>query len=203
MYQYFRYLILLFYLLATTVVAEEFIPGRDYTVLPLNQQIKPQAKVVEFFSFTCGSCYRVESTVQQWHQQYGDKITFQRVPVVFNQRRRLLAKGYYIAKQMNIDNMFVTTLFKAIRIHGSRFHNISDLKRFFRQLGINDRIIDKNYNSPQLEQQLRRDNEWVQAFRIYRIPTFVMNGHYKVSLAEAKGDPKRLLTIVTYLSTMI
>ena len=83
-----------------------FQEPQDYVTKFPNETVDKPV-VVEFFSFMCPACFRMESTVQRWLKQKPEDVEFMRVPVTLGNRAwRLVGKAYYIAEELNVTKQF-------------------------------------------------------------------------------------------------
>ncbi|MEJ2682149.1 MAG: thiol:disulfide interchange protein DsbA/DsbL, partial [Gammaproteobacteria bacterium] len=101
-----------------TLAAAEtrFEEGKHYEKLKGVPQYIPSEKVqvVEFFSYACPHCYRMESTLSKWHEHMPSTIEFERVPAFWNPYFQMVAQAYYTMHIMQLDDRVHARLFDAI-----------------------------------------------------------------------------------------
>lgn len=55
-------------------------------------QSAEKIEVVEFFAYTCPHCFRLETVIGPWSRHLPTGVVFQRIPVVFQESARPLAR---------------------------------------------------------------------------------------------------------------
>src|SRR6056300_1763953 len=61
----------------------EFVAGIHYVELNDPRRIRGDAiEVMEFFSYGCIFCYRFDDDLSDWAEDYGDKISLVRTPLI-------------------------------------------------------------------------------------------------------------------------
>ena len=132
---------LMFILLAMTIsqlsaaespeAALNFSEPRDYVTKFPNETVDKPV-VVEFFSFMCPACFRMESIVQRWLKQKPEDVEFVRIPVVMgNGSWRLVAKSYYIAEELKVTEQFEKKIFSKIHVEKRPPRNESQMSAVF------------------------------------------------------------------------
>ena len=197
-------LILLFIpCLAFTAGAGDYQAGQDYKVLPQNNNYTTAAgavNVVEFFSYGCPACFSIEPALQQWLLNKPKNVNFQRIPAVFEPNWEILAKAYYIAEALEVTEKITPALFDAIHKQHAVINNEQALEAIFVQQGVSASDFESAYDfSPGIDAQLAQGEKLMQTYQVIATPTFVVNGKYTTNLGMTKGDPQRLMAIVSYL----
>src|ERR1700682_2313870 len=107
-------------LACATVGAAELAEGREFTRLKSPQPVETGRKieVIEFFSYGCPHCNDLEPFLQQWVKTLPPDVQFRRVPVMFQDRWKALAKAYYTLDAMGEDVRLSPDLFKAVHVNG-------------------------------------------------------------------------------------
>lgn len=208
---FFRVLVIILFLpilaCSTPPANAAFQAGKDYQVIPssLNNSASSTSGnkkiiVMEFFSYGCPWCYRVEPSLETWLAHKSQGVEFDRVPVVFEQGWDTLAKIYYTSKTLGVSEKLILPLFKAIQDDGQNLTEINLLKQFFAEHGVSQQDFDSAYNfSPGIEAQMMRGDKLMRDYAVYAIPAFVIDGKYMTNMGMANGDTKRLLKIVDFL----
>jgi thiol:disulfide interchange protein DsbA len=94
---------------AKTSATPKFVEGKDYKLVTPNMatvtNIIPAGKVqvIEFFSYGCPWCYRLEPYLEKWLAHKPANVDFRRVPVVFESGWDTYAKAYYTAKALDVE----------------------------------------------------------------------------------------------------
>ncbi|MBA2710671.1 MAG: thiol:disulfide interchange protein DsbA/DsbL [Tatlockia sp.] len=195
---------IIFFLLPLIAVAEEFVEGRDYEILSSSSESSPsnsKVQAIEFFSYGCPWCYRIESSLTAWVQKQGSTIQFSRVPVVFKQSWVNYAKAYYTAQHLGLDAKLSPLLFKEIQSkrEGEALKSTQEMIDFFKAQGV-DPVIAKSAfeNSTTIDMAVTEGSALMARFKVNGVPAMVINNQYKTDLQMAKGEA-RFFQILDYL----
>lgn len=198
----FKRLLVLLLLLPTMAIAAEFVEGKDYLVItnPPTLEVKSKvATVIEFFSFGCPWCYKIELPLEQWASKMGKNVQLERVPVVFKPEWELYAKAYYTAKTLAMSNKLNPALFKAIQDDKNPLISKQAMINFFASQGVDREIAKSAFeNSPTIDMRVKNGMGLMGQYQINAVPAFVVNNKYKTDLQLA-GSPERLLQLLDYL----
>jgi len=191
--------------------------GVNYTrLVPAQPTAAPagQVEVLEFFWYACPHCYALDPLVESWNKAKPAYISFSRVPVLWNEGHRSLARLFYTLQSMGKLNQFHDEIFKEIQVNGDPLigndpNNAAQAERiqvaFIKKLGISEADFEKAYHSFDVEKSLQRADELVQRYRVTGVPTFVVNGKYiadvgTASLPSQTAVPERLITLLNDLA---
>lgn len=189
-------------LIPLSLFAETFVEGKDYQLLPQTAITSPThgKEVIEFFSFGCPWCYKLESKVQDWRKTLPKDVAFTRVPVVFERGWDIYAKAYYTAKTLNILDKMTPKIFAAIQEKNQKLDSSKAMIKFFTDNGVKEKLAESAFtSSAAIDAQVKQGMQLMQRFGIYSVPTLVVNHKYRVDLQLAKGDESRMFAIVSYL----
>jgi thiol:disulfide interchange protein DsbA len=173
-----------------------------------------QVEVLEFFWYACPHCYALDPLIANWEKSKPAYISFSRVPVLWNEGHRSLARLFYTLQSMGKLSQFHDDVFKEIHVNGNPLigsdpNNAAQAERvqvaFIRKLGISEADFEKAYHSFEVEKSLQRADELVQRYRVTGVPTFVVNGKYIADLGSASlpsqtAIPERLITLLSDLA---
>lgn len=198
-------LVLFFPLLAFAQDKPSFQAGRDYLVLPVSrstQDYNPKNKVtvIEFFSYGCPACFRLNPTLEKWVKDKPTHVEFERIPVVFESNWHLLARAYYVAKLNKIHDEISPTLFNGLQTEHLDLSTPERMADFFQKnFNIKSTVFMNTYDSPVVEAQLSNAQKVSNDFMIFQIPGIVVDGKYKVDPSLAGNSPQRLIDTLNYL----
>lgn len=190
---------------ATTSPANQnFVDNKDYQTLPNNpSMLKPvngQVTVMEFFSVGCPWCFRFEPVLEKWLATKPAHISFERIPVVYEQGWDVYAKSYYVAKELGVDNKMIPALFDAIQNKQMDLTNVTAMQQFFVQHGVKQDDFQNTYQfSPGIDAQMAKGNQLMNDYLVYSIPTLVVDGKYKVDTSMTGGDANKMIQVVEFL----
>jgi len=187
-------------------------PDGSYTkVVPAQPTDVPagQIEVLEFFWYACPHCYALEPTVTAWNKAKAAYITFVRVPVLWDDGHRALARLYYTLVSMDKADQLHGDIFKEIQSNNDPLISSSDPSNaaaaermqmaFIRKMGLSDADFERNYHSIGVDTAMQRADQLVQRYRVTAVPTFVVNGKYLADVSTA-GSPERLMALLNDLA---
>lgn len=187
----------------TISYADDFTAGKDYQNIDAVSKQSSNNKnieVVEFFNYGCPWCFKIEPIVEEWSKTKPHNVTFTRVPVSFEQGWDTYSKAYYTAVALNVDNNLTPAIFAAIHQQNLNLTNENDMAKFFESKGVSKDNFESVFNfSPGIGMKMNQGTSLMQTYKVFEIPTFVINGKYKTNLVMAQGKPDRLIAIVNYL----
>ena len=164
-----------------------------------NRAKKPQ--VIEFFSYACPACYRMEGTVKRWLKQKPADIDFVKIPVTFqgNALWAVASKAHYIAEELGVQEQFGPAMFTRIHVDRRPPRNDRDLAKLFAELGVSDADFQKAANNNfNVESKLRRAQFLVNQYRVTGVPYFLVNYKYELG-PESQKSQEALFTLFNNL----
>ena len=175
---------------AATPGGTQWQEGTNYTrMVPAQPTNVPagQVEVLEFFWYACPHCYSLEPTVAAWLKSKPAYVSFSRVPVLWNEGHRSLARLFYTLDSMGKLNDVHSEIFKEIQVNGDPLtgpdpNDAAAAERvqlaFIKRLGISETDFEKEYHGFNVETAMQRADQLVQRYRVTAVPTFVVNGKY-------------------------
>jgi thiol:disulfide interchange protein DsbA len=182
---------------AAPVSSTAWQDGVNYTrLVPAQPTAVPagQVEVLEFFWYACPHCYALDPLIANWEKSKPSYVSFSRVPVLWNEGQRSLARLFYTLQSMGKLNQFHNDVFKEIHVNvntliGSDPNSAAQAERvqlaFVRKLGISEADFEKTYHSFEVEKSLQRADELGQRYRVTGVPTFVVNGKFIADVGTA------------------
>ena len=162
--------------------APAFQEGKDYGRLstPVPVSVAGKQEVLEFFSYRCPHCYRLEPVVKEWRQRQPDTVIFTQIPVHagYAPNYELAARAFYTAQNLGVADKLHSALFEAMQ--QGKLDTEAELAEFFGQQGVTAADFQKTYSSFQTETQLRRAAELAQRYGVRGVPAVIVNGQYDI-----------------------
>lgn len=203
MSQKIRLLFILIILIPVLTFAESFKENVDYKVLNFPQgelsQHCSKVSVVEFFSPACPWCFKLETSLETWLAKEPKNVVFSRIPLAFESGWDLYQRAYFIAEALHKEQIILPALFKAIHIEHQDLSSEKKLAEFFAKYGINPDNFDNFYHSPSVDLKVYRATQLMNQYKVYEIPTLIVNGKYLTSASLARGNDNRLIAILNEL----
>ena len=199
---------------AATPAGTQWQEGVNYTRMVPAQPTNVaagQVEVLEFFWYACPHCYSLEPTVAAWVKTKPAYVSFSRVPVLWNEGHRSLARLYYTLDSMGKLNEAHSEIFKEIQVNGDPLigpdpNNAAAAERvqlsFIKKLGLSDADFEREYHGFNVETAMQRADQLAQRYRVAAVPTFVVNGKYITDVAMAGGGDHsdRLMSLIADLA---
>jgi protein dithiol oxidoreductase (disulfide-forming) len=183
----------------------EIHAGKDYQIISSSEIIpvaeaKSRVHVIEFFNYACPGCYRLEPDLEAWLAKQPNYIVFERIPVIFNPSWASLARMYYIAKMLGVDEKTSSDIFKAIHEEHKDLTNLQAQREFFKTHGVSEQDFDGIANfSSGVNAQLLRGETLMRNYKVNVAPTIVIDGRFKTDPSMAQGDVKRFFLVLDRL----
>ena len=195
--------------LAANASAVQYEEGKHYETIDARASKKPEVK--EFFSFYCPHCNNFEPVVKELKTLLKDGVKFKKSHVDFSGPRdpeiqTILAQGYATANVLPQKDALVAAVFNHIHGKRARINELADMKDIFVSQGVSAEDFDKYYNSfsvRTMASKMKRDQEYYQQKGALKgVPTFIVNGKYRVILGADSGisDAKSMADLINYLA---
>ncbi len=182
----------------------DFVAGQDYELIKNSDaagKIGDAVSVVEFFSFGCPWCYKLEPAVNKWVAQQGTKIYFKKIPVIFNNDWEYYARAFYTAEALSLNSKLNPALFKAILDDKQSLNSKETMTAFLTKNGVDLATAQSAFNnSPSIDLDIATSQRMMASYHIAAVPAFVVSNRYKTDLQMAKTE-KRLFEILDFLLT--
>lgn len=175
--------------------------GNHEAIQALQRTDKNPVQVLEFFSYGCSWCYKLEPYATQWLRTLPQGVSFQRVPVEFQPSWRLLSKAYYTQIYLkNLDKLH-GPLFEAVQT--DKLNNLSDatIQDFFVAHQVKAADFTQAYESFEVDRQQKSANTLSRAYRISAVPTIVVQGPQGIFMTSIRmaGSEEQLFKVINYL----
>ncbi len=197
---------------ATTAAPTPWQEGVNYTrLVPAQPTAVPagQVEVLEFFWYACPHCYAMDPLIEAWKKTKPPYVTFVRVPIMWQDGHRSLARLFYALDSMGKLNDLHNAIFTEIHVNrnplvdpGNDAQRSEDLQTaFVVKQGVPAAAFKTAYHSFAVETSLQRADQLWQRYHIAGVPTFVVNGKFIADQAMAQGE-ERLIALVGDLAAL-
>ncbi len=193
-----RLLVIVCFILPMISFAENFIAGKDYEDLGA-ANIPKTKTVIEFFSYGCPWCFRLQPSITKWHKADAAGLEFTKVPVIFHKPWSYYAKAFYVIQSQGLNDKLDPVLFKAIQTDKLTLNSNDAMIDFLSAQGLDKQFVRSAFTqSPTMDLKIADANRTMADYRINSVPTFVINQRYKTDLKMAASE-ERLFKIIDYL----
>lgn len=192
-------------LVCCTLTAHAFTvkEGRHYKVIddgPFAAEPGQAITVFEFFSYGCPACYNLEPTIKAWLADQGETIFFKKVPVVFHKGWLPLARAYYTAEALGLNDQVDPAMFKALHEENQSLYDEKSIAKIFVANGVKQNDFENAFlYSPLLDIQLQQGESLSREYHVVAVPTIVIGGKYKTDVGMVGGNTTKFLEILNYL----
>lgn len=177
------------------------LEGRDY--IKYRSPIKPDipkghVQVLQFFSYRCSHCLELEKYVKYWHAGQDERVTIERVPVIFKAEDLAFAQVFYANRELDIENFGHKYLFRA-NLKTLKERKVLDPAKFIALIsGFEQKIVERAMNNLLTRSHVLGARQNAKQFGVSGVPAFVINGKYYTDPSMA-GSYGRAVNIVDYL----
>ncbi|WP_455820707.1 DsbA family protein [Pseudomonas cerasi] len=167
-----------------TAAAATFTPTEGKEYITLKSPVISQPKVVEFFSFYCGPCYKfvkdypVTEAINRT-MPAGESVIKYHVSAM-GPLGNELTEAWAIAMLTGKTHDVEVPLFEATQ--RKRLHSIDDIKTIFANAGIDASTYESSRNSLMVKGLIAKQQAAVDAFGVQSTPTFYIDGKYKINI---------------------
>jgi len=174
-------------------------PGEDFTVLSPPQATEPgKVEVIEFFSYACGHCYRLEPFLEAWAKRLPPDVVFRRVPGVGSEQWSALAQLFYALEAMNQLDRLHPKIFSALHEQNQNLASAKVRDAWLAANGVDAQQYAAVEKSFAVQSKLSRARQLMAAYKVDGVPMLVVNGKYVTSSAKA-GGPERVIPLIERL----
>lgn len=172
-----------------SVGAVEMVEGKNYSRLkiPVPVETGNKIEVIEFFSYGCPHCSDLEPYLQTWFQTMPADVQYRRVPVMFQERWKSLAKVYYTLDAMGEDVKLSPAVFQAIHTNGLALYDEKPFYDWAAGHGLDRAKVAGIYNSFGIDSKLKRAMALAQTYNIQAVPTIIVDGKFVTSSDRVGG----------------
>lgn len=191
---------------------ERFVEGKHYQRVPsdvsrdplvqdLIQASRDKVKVLEFFSYGCSWCYKLDPFMEKWQKSAPSFVSFERIPVEFQASWGTLTKAYYTALELNALDKIHSPLFEAV--HSEKITNSAEdtLRGFFVSRGIAGQEFTRVFDSSEVAKKQKWAASVARACRVTFLPAVMVEGPKGIFVTTVwmAGSEENLLKVLDYL----
>ena len=182
--------------LATSLSHAAAVACKDYLVVN-NPQAVPTGKtieVTEFFWYGCGHCYELEDRVEAWAARLPKDVVLKRMHVMWDGGgRNKHAQLFFALQAMNLLPRLHHKAFDAVqgrKVPAVELRDEGELANWIAQQGVDPKAFMAAYNSFGVNTMMNQAKQLGALYSIDSVPTFIVQGRYKTSPAQAAGEDR-------------
>lgn len=177
--------------------------GQEYTLLnpPQASEGGGKVEVIEFFSYACGHCYKLEPFLESWVKKLPPDVVFKRVPGVGSASWTQLGLLFYSLEAMNKLDPIHVKAFDAIHKDNTNLTNPKVRESWLANQGVDPAQYNAVEKSFTVQSKIARATQLMGAYKVDGVPMIIVNGKYVTSTGHA-GSPERVIPVVEQLVAM-
>ena len=156
--------------------------------VPVETQAPDGVEVVEVFSYACYHCYSFQPLMETWVGGLAEEVSFRRVPAVFSDLWRQLARLFYAAQSLGVLEDVHQPIFDAIHQRGRDLTQAAIAAELFEEAaGVDEKTFQDALNSFTVETRVQQSVAAGKAYRVTGTPTLIINGKFRIDSRMADG----------------
>jgi thiol:disulfide interchange protein DsbA len=200
---------------AASAQAQEWVPGKHYSVIATQRTNVPAGKVevMEVFSYGCPACNQFLATMKKIKAALPANAQLVYLPASWNKSENwpLFQRAYFTAQSLGVSEKAHDAMFEAIWSTGElgvsepsgrpkkTLPSIEDTARFYERVtGAKAATFVNASKSFGVDLKMRQADSQILAMQVEGTPTLVVNGKYRVNNQNLK-TPDEYISLIKYL----
>ncbi|MZG52870.1 MAG: thioredoxin domain-containing protein [Nitrospinae bacterium] len=181
-------LMVLIFLLPGPVFADEKIRGKYEVIGDINKLKGVKTiKMLEFFNYSCGHCYRFLETSKKLRTKFKDKLHHKKYPIYWGNQTPYPAKAFYIADELGLEEEFTQELFDTNFKLSINIFQPKVIKFLAREFKI-EKEITEGMQSSAISEKTNESLALAKKYKANETPTIIINDVLKVAPSLTKGN---------------
>ena len=187
-------LLALFFLPLSTVLADEVIRGKYEVIGDINKLKGVKTiKMLEFFNYSCGHCYKFLETSKKLRAKFKDKLHHKKYPIYWGNQTPYPAKAFYIADELGLEEEFTQELFDTnFKLNINIFQ--PKVIRFLAKEYKIEKEMTAGMQSTAISAKTNESLALAKKFKANETPTIIINNVLKVAPSMSKGNVEEMTT---------
>ena len=185
-------LLALFFLPLSTVLADEIIRGKYEVIGDINKLKGVKTiKMLEFFNYSCGHCYKFLETSKKLRAKFKDKLHHKKYPIYWGNQTPYPAKAFYIADELGLEEEFTQELFDTnFKLNINIFQ--PKVIRFLAKEYKIEKEMTAGMQSTAISAKTNESLALAKKFKANETPTIIINNVLKVAPSITKGNVEEM-----------
>ena len=181
-------LLVVLFLLPGWVQADEKIRGKYEVIGDINKLKDVKTiKMVEFFNYSCGHCYRFLETSKRLRSKFKDKLHHKKFPIYWGNQTAYPAMAFYIADELGVEEEFTQELFNTSFKLNINIFQPKVIKFLARDFKISKEMTE-GMQSASIKAKTDKSLELAKQFKASETPTIIINDILKVAPSMTNGS---------------
>lgn len=159
-----------------------FQAGVHYQLLDPPQPVQEGGgvEVLELLWYGCRTCFILQPELERWRAAHRQEIHYRRMPAITNEHMILLARAFYAAQALGMQDRIHDALFTAIHRHRRRLDSEAALAEFFAEHGVERSAFLNAFRSNFTARKVRQARIMSKRYGIQGAPSLIIAGRYRV-----------------------
>lgn len=192
MKQSFALILAFIFLFPNIVMADEKIRGK-YEVIGDISKLKgvKTIKMLEFFNYSCGHCYKFLETSKKLRAKFKDKLHHKKYPIYWGNQTPYPAKAFYIADELGLEEEFTQELFDTNFKLSINIFQPKVIKFLAKEYKIEKEMTD-GMQSAAISAKTDESLALAKKYNANETPTIIINDVLKVAPSITKGNVEEM-----------
>ena len=181
-------LLVFMFLCSSMLSADEKIEGK-YEVIGDISKLKglKTIKMLEFFNYSCGHCYRFLETSKKLRSKFKDKLHHIKYPIYWGDQTAYPSMAFYITDDLGLEEDFTQELFDTnFKLNINIFQ--PKVIRFLAKEFKIEKEMKEGMQSPVIKSKADRALALAKKYKANETPTLIINDVLKVTPSISKGN---------------
>ena len=178
----------IFFLPGPILLADEKIRGKYEVIGDINKLKGVKTiKMLEFFNYSCGHCYRFLETSKKLHAKFKDKLHHKKYPIYWGNQTPYPAKAFYIADELGLEKEFTQELFDTNFKLNINIFQPKVIKFLAKEFKI-EKEMTEGMQSQTISKKTSESLALAKKYKANETPTIIINDVLKVAPSNTKGN---------------
>ena len=188
MKQVMAILLAFIFFLPSLVLADEKIRGKYEVIGDINKLKGVKTiKMLEFFNYSCGHCYRFLETSKTLRAKFKDKLHHKKYPIYWGNQTPYPAKAFYIADELGLEEEFTQELFDTNFKLNINIFQPKVIKFLANEFKI-EKEMKEGMQSSAISKKTNKSLALAKKYKANETPTIIINDVLKVAPSTTKGN---------------
>ncbi|HIJ50219.1 MAG TPA: thioredoxin domain-containing protein [Nitrospinae bacterium] len=176
------------FLFPGTVAADEKIRGKYEVIGDINKLKGAKTiKMLEFFNYSCGHCYRFLETSKKLRAKFKDKLHHKKYPIYWGNQTAYPSMAFYIADGLGMEEEFTQELFDtSFKLSVDVFQ--PKVIRFLAKEFKIEKEMKEGMQSDEIKAKTDEALALAKKYKANETPTIIINDVLKVAPSISKGN---------------
>ena len=170
------------------VLADEKIRGKYEVIGDINKLKGVKTiKMLEFFNYSCGHCYRFLETSKKLRAKFKEKLHHKKYPIYWGNQTPYPAKAFYIADELGLEEEFTQELFDTNFKLNINIFQPKVIKFLANEFKI-EKEMKEGMQSSAISEKTNKSLALAKKYKANETPTIIINDVLKVAPSITKGN---------------